>query len=58
MGEFTVDFEEEIVLIMKKFLEDHNYDMNTVSVRKPIKSNRLEDGLDEISYKLIKPYSD
>ena len=52
--EFPCPYDEDIVLIMKNFLESHNYDMNSVKVKKPIKSNKLEEGLDEISYNIFK----
>lgn len=46
----TVDITRDILLIIKKFLEDHNYDKSLIKIEKPLTSNEPKNHLDDKTY--------
>ncbi|KAL4442376.1 hypothetical protein ABPG74_005717 [Tetrahymena malaccensis] len=52
----TVDISREILLIIKRFLEDHNYDKSLIRIEKPLTGNDPKNHLDEKTYLLLKEY--
>jgi len=55
--EILVDLEEKEILVIKRFLEDHDYKAENIRVEKPLKSDILKDNIDEKSYNLLKDYA-
>lgn len=51
-----VDIDAETLNIIKRFLEEHDYNPENIKITRPLKSDKLEDHLDEKSYELFREY--
>lgn len=45
-----VDIDEQTLLIIKKYLEDHDYDATKMEVKKPFISENLAENVDEKTF--------
>ncbi|KRX02958.1 hypothetical protein PPERSA_09376 [Pseudocohnilembus persalinus] len=55
-SEIPVNINEETLLLMRKFLEAHDYDAKQIVINKPLTSQKIKDNLDEKSYEILKDY--
>lgn len=53
-----VDVSKDTLLLIKRFLEDHNYDHSQIKVVMPLVGNDPKIHLDEKTYNLLKQYQD